>query len=205
MKTKITTLVCILASLLGNAQDQNINTKSVSIENLITFIVDHIENKTEDSGEDPEHYIFLLQTPFGDLIAEDKVILKQAFKLISKRLSTEDHLSLIAYSGLNGIALNRASAKDLKGITYTLEHLKSSIKEPQKDGIEVAYTFAESTKEEDVQSTIVMIRNPKAMIARASANPGIVNSKTTENPKKGNAVWLTAITLLPQIISVIKD
>lgn len=205
MKSKITTLVCMLVTLIATSQNNDIKTKSVSIDNLISFIVDDIESKDANSTAPPEHLIFLLQTPVGDLIAEDKVILKQAFKLVSNRLSSNDHLSILAYSGLNGIALNKAASKDLKDIIYTIENLKTSIKEPHKDGIELAYNFAESSKDVDGNCTIIMVRNPKAMIARSDTNASVQNSLNVDKPKKGNAVLLTAITLLPQIISVIKD
>lgn len=205
MKNQITLVVALLMSFLATAQDMNVETKSVSIDNLITFIVDVIENKDEDLEYDDEHYIFLVQTPVSELIAEDKVILKQALKLVSKRLVATDNISIITYSGFNGIALKKTSSKDLKEIMYAVEHLKPNIKELHKDGIELAYNYAKEQAEEDVLSTVVMIRNPKTMIARSdvtTANPVVTNA---EGSKNNNAVLLTAISLLPQIISVIKD
>lgn len=205
MKNRITLVLMSLLTVFATAQDMEVETQSVLIDNLIPFIVETIESKDADSEEDPEHYIFLVQTPISDLIAEDKVILKQAFKLVSKRLSATDNISIITYSGLNGMALEKTSPKDLKAVMYAIENLKSKVKELHKDGIELAYTYAKDTSEEDAYTTVVMIRNPKTMIARASV-VGLANSETTqETSKKSNTVLLTAISLLPQIISVIKD
>lgn len=205
MKNRITLVVVLLLTHLATAQEMNIETQSVLIDNLIPFIVETIESKDEDSDEDPEHYIFLVQTPISDLIAEDKVILKQAFKLISKRLSEIDDISIITYSGFNGIALEKTSSKDLKVVIHAIENLKSNVKELHKDGIGLAYTYAKETMDEDTVSTVVMIRNPKTMISRSSV-AGLANSQAVpETSKKSNTVLLTAITLLPQIISVIKD
>ncbi|WP_299335360.1 hypothetical protein [uncultured Psychroserpens sp.] len=206
MKNPITLVVVLLMSYLATAQDMNVETKSVSINNLISFIVDAIENKDEDLEYDNEHYIFLIQTPVSELIAEDKVILKQALNLVSKRLVATDNISIITYSGFNGIALKKTSSKDLKEIMYVVEHLKpSSIKELHKDGIELAYNYAKEQAEEDVLSTVVMIRNPKTMIARSDVTTAKPVVTASEGSKNNNAVLLTAISLLPQIISVIKD
>ncbi|MEH6536104.1 MAG: hypothetical protein V7719_06910 [Psychroserpens sp.] len=205
MKNLITLVIMLLMNYLAIAQEMNVETKSVSIDNLITFIVDAIENKDEESDDAPEHYIFLIQTPVSDLIAEDKVILKQAFKLISKRLALTDHISIVTYSGFSGIALKKTSAKDLKEIMYALEHLKSNVKELHKDGIELAYTYANEQADEDTLSTVVMIRNPKTMLTRSTATLAAQTVVPVEVSKNNNAVLLTAITLLPQIISVIKD
>lgn len=205
MRTQILTFVCLLGAFFNHAQNDDVQTKSVLIDNLITFIVEHIETKDSNVTQDPEHLIFLLQTPVGDLNPEDKVIFKQAFKLVSNKLTASDHVSIIAYSGMNGMALNKASAKDLKDLLFTIENLKSSIKDPKRDGMELAYTFAESSNEADGNCTIIMVRNPKTMIARSDTTNPVQSVNSTDKPNKGNAVLLTAISLLPQLISVIKD
>ena len=202
MKSKILTFVCLFVMFLIEAQSDHVQTESVLIDNLITFIVDNIETRNDQSGQEPEHLIFLLQTPVGDLSTEDKVILKQAFKLVSKKLSTNDHISVITYSGINGIALNNSPAKALKDIIFTIENLSASVKEKKQDGIELAYTFAEASVVDESNCTILMVRNPKVMIARSDT---VQNAVTTDKSNKNSAVLLTAISLLPQLISVIKD
>ena len=141
MKHLTITFALLLITSMAISQEKNIETKSVSIDNLISFIVDHIESKTEDSELPIENITFLLQTPANDLLIEHKVILNQAFKLVSKRLTEEDYISIITYTGFNGIALNQTSPKDLKLILYTIDNLKPSVKEFYKDGIELAYEY----------------------------------------------------------------
>lgn len=205
MKSKILTFVCLLGTFFTNSQNNDVQTKSVLIDNLIPFLVENIESKDDDSAIDPEHFVFLLQSPIGDLNTEDKVILKQGFKLVSKKLTNEDQISIIAYSGVNGIVLNSAFAKNLKDILFSIENLKSSIKEPKHDGIEIAYAFADTLSQNNKKCTIIMVRNPKTMIARSDTLNAAQNPSTADKSTKGNAVLLTAISLLPQIISVIKD
>ncbi|WP_152604780.1 hypothetical protein [Psychroserpens jangbogonensis] len=199
MKHLTITFALLLITSMAISQEKNIETKSVSIENLISFIVDHIESKTEDSELPTENITFLLQTPANDLLIEHKVILNQAFKLVSKRLTEEDYISIITYTGFNGIALNQTSPKDLKLILYTIENLKLSVKEFYKDGIELAYEYTNENFMEDSINTVIMIRNPKAI---QGEHVTVQNAKAA---KKNNVVLITAMALLPEIISVIKD
>nr|WP_321235592.1 hypothetical protein [uncultured Psychroserpens sp.] len=205
MKNQLVVLVALLVSFFCTSQDQYIETKSVSIDNFITFIVEHIENNDEDSESSLRNVTFLLQTPISDLSPEDKVILKQAFKLISERLSLNDYISIVTYSGFNGIALKKTTPKDLKSIIYSIENLKSSINEFHNDGIELAYTYTKENLEEEAKNMVIMVRNPKSLIAKSSTVDQAQILQNGNEPKKNNLVLLTAITLLPQIISVIKD
>ena len=142
MKHLTITFAVFLFTTIVVSQDKNIETKSVSIDNLISFIVDNIERKTEDSELPTENITFLLQTPVNDLVIEDKVILNQAFKLVSKRLTKYDYISIITYKGFNGIALKQVSPKNLKSILYTIDNLKPCVKEFHEDGIELAYELS---------------------------------------------------------------
>jgi len=200
MKNLITLFALLLVSNFIHSQEQHIETKSVLIDNIITFVVNTIESREEDS-ETSDNFTFLLQTSENGLSVENKVILKQAFKLISNRLSEHDHIAIVTYSGFHGIALEKTSSKDLKGILYAIEHLQTNIKEFHKDGIELAYTYTKTNFEEDAENTVVMIRNPNA------SNPSYnVTSLNAEQPKaKNNTVLISAIALLPEIISLIKD
>lgn len=200
MKQLTITFIALLCTSLVISQDKNIETKSVAIEHLISFIVDTIESKSGKSELPIDNITFLLETPSNDLTTEDKVILKQAFKLISKRLTENDFISIITYTGFNGIALNRRSAKDLKAILYVIENLKPSVKAFHDDGIKLAYEYTNDNFVEDAINTVVMIRNPKA------TQEELVSVDNTKNTKtKSNVVLITAMALLPEILSVIKD
>jgi len=197
MKHFVITIATVLFTSIASSQDKNIETESVTIDNFISFIVNKIGPVSEEAEQSSVHMTFLLQTSVAGLSTEDKVILKQAFKLISDRLGENDHISIITYSGFNGMALGRTSPKELKSITYVLEHLKSSVKEFQDNGIEYAYQYAEENYIETATNTIVMVRNPNAGKIKEIPVAGV--------QKKSNMALITAIALLPEIISVIKD
>ncbi|WP_425075546.1 hypothetical protein [Psychroserpens sp. S379A] len=200
MKHLTITLAVFFFSSSMLSQDLNIETKSISIDNLIPFIVEHIKVKSESDNLKRDNFVFLLQTPTNDLVTEDKVLLSQAFKLVSNRLSETDYISILTYSGFNGVALHQTSPKELKTIMYTIDNLKSSVKTFHDDGIELAYNYASENFMDDAVNTVIMVRNSKALQTEQLAD------KNTKPVKKRNsAVLVTAIALLPELISVIKD
>jgi len=198
MKTVLLFMFVTFTVTHSKSQEKNIETQSVSIENLIGFIVEHYKLNVEEASE-AKNITFLIQASEYNSI-EDAVILKQAFKLLSKRLTEDDVISIVTYSGINGIALNQCPSKDLKKILYVINNLKESIKEFHEDGIELAYTHAKENFIDDAVNSVVMIRNPNAKRTNVS---NAVETKT--NKKKNNAIMLTAIALLPELIAVIKD
>lgn len=198
MKNQITLVLACLLFCVANAQDMVIETKSVNIENIISYVIENMDKNSEQDSLSSKNITFLIQSAPNGLAIEDKVILKQTFKLISKRLSEDDSITIISYSGINGVVLEKTSPKALKKIMHALENYKSSIKKLHSDGIQLAYTYAQENFEEDTSSTVVMIRNPKASSASYIQN--------AEGPKKkSNTILITAIGLLPEIISLIKD
>ena len=200
MKTLITLILFAFVVTTGIKQKKNIETKSVELDNLISFIIQNYSISDKKNEFDIQNITFLIQVSDGDMDIESKVILKQAFKIISKRLTTDDFVSIIAYSGLNGIALEQTEPQNLKKILYTLNNLKSSIKELHVDGIELAYDYARDIFEKEAINTVVMVRNPNRTI---NLNSNIIASK--DSRKKNNTVLVTALSLLPEIISIIKD
>jgi hypothetical protein len=111
-KTRVTIVLMWMLSIIpSDAQEKNIETESVALDNLITFIVDHYNSKSDST--ETKNITFLIETYSDNFNSEDKVILKQAFKLLSKRLSEVDIISIVTHSHFNGIALNQARAPDI--------------------------------------------------------------------------------------------
>jgi hypothetical protein len=183
------------------SQDKNIETESIALDDLIAFIIEHY-SVSSDSTE-TKNVTFLIETYKDNFNAEDSVILKQAFKLLSKRLSKNDLVSIVAYSKYSGVILNQTNGSDIKKFLYAIENPKSSIKTLEEDGIELAYKFANENFVEDSENSVVMIRIP-------NKDKEVTKTDTSENvdknsKNKSNVVVLTAIALLPELISVIKD
>lgn len=191
--------VFVLTLILSNSifsQEKNIETHSVDIENFISYLVEHYER----DGDDIYNLFFLIQSSQNGFSLENKVVLQQAFSLMSKRLTEDNSISILAYSGLNGVALEKNSIVKTKKIMYTIDNFKSSIKEFQQEGITFAYEYADKNFDKESINRVVMIRIPNS----DSASETVITNKQTKK-KKNNAVVLTAIALLPEIISVLKD
>jgi hypothetical protein len=202
MKSIITLILIAFVITTGIAQEKNIVTKSVEIDNLIPFVIQNFPTSNDDDDVDLRNVTFLIQVSETDLSIENQVVLKQAFKLLSNRLSEDDLVSIVTYSGFNGVALKQTAAHELKKILYTVNNLKSAVKEFHVDGIELAYNYTNDNFEEEAINTVVMVRNPNAStIANTYATPSTI--KTSK--KKTGAVLITAISLLPELISVIKN
>jgi len=200
MNILFTTTLALMLSIASHSQEKNIETESVTLDNLITFIVEHYSIQTDSTKT--KNITFLIETYADSFNTEDSVILKQAFKLLSKRVTEDDLISIVAYSHFNGIALNQTEATGIKKLLYVFEHPKSSVKTFEDDGIELAYEFAKENFIEDSDNSVVMIRIPNRTTEVAKTESK--ETKITTN-RKSNALVLTAIALLPEIISVIKD
>ncbi|MFK7831724.1 MAG: hypothetical protein AB8B52_00475 [Winogradskyella sp.] len=200
MKKTATLAIALLMFLTSIAQEKAIETESVTLDNLITFIVEHYS--VEADSTKTKHLTFLIETYDDDFNTEDGVILKQAFKLLSKRVTENDVITMVTYNYLNGIALNKAKATEVKKLLYAIEHPKMSMTKLEDDGISVAYKYAEEHYIEGAENAVVMIRLPnrKVDVSRAT-----VNTAKNTNSNKGNAVVLSAIALLPELIAIIKD
>lgn len=200
MKRLFTIVFALLITVASHSQEKTIETESVTLDNLIMFIVEHYN--IQDDSTETKNITFLIETYGDDFNLEDKVILKQAFKLLAKSVTEDDLISIVMYSTINGIALSQAEATDIKKLLYVIEHPKSSVKTLEDDGIELAYEFTKENFVEDSENSVVMIRIPNRESEVANSE---TNNKKNNTRKKSNVLVLTAITLLPEIIAVIKD
>ncbi|MDC1504236.1 hypothetical protein N8475_03525 [Winogradskyella sp.] len=199
MKKLITTALVLMLSFIGSTQEKNIETDAVTIDNLITFVVENYSVKKDSTNT--KNITFLIETYADGFNTEDRVILKQAFKLLTKRVTDNDLISIVMYSNYNGVALNQVKATDIKKLLYVIEHPKSSVKTLQDDGVEVAYTLTKENFIEAATNAVVMLRLPNR---QSHINNAIANVPTTQHKKKSNTLVLTAIALLPEIIAVKK-
>ncbi|WP_336069275.1 hypothetical protein [Mesoflavibacter sp. CH_XMU1404-2] len=214
MKTFVSLTLFLFITVI-NAQETTLTTKSVKLDNLISFVADNFPLQQENTDEDEEdeedenhlnyQVTFLLETTTSNFSDEDEIILKQAFKFLSDRLSTKDKLSTVVYSGQNGLLLDNQSPKSLKKILHALSDVKKNIIEDYEDGIEEAYSHANTNFNTEAQNILVMVRNPDAK-AETSETEEIVEALKANGAKtKDNSiVLLTAISLLPELIEVIK-
>ena len=107
MKALITLILASFFLTTSNAQQLDINTKSVAINDMINFVAETYEYQNEDVI-DSNNITFVIQVAGADLSIENLVILKQAFRLLSERLNAENTISIVTYYGFSGIALEQS-------------------------------------------------------------------------------------------------
>lgn len=195
MLKKLHIAILMLFTSFAIGQKKNVETVSVTLDELIPFVAKNFGNLKQK--EQKKNIYFLIQFN-SDLSESQKVILHQSFKLVSSSLSDNDFISILTYSGINGVAYKQNSPKEIRKIRRTLNDLKRSVKEIQPDGISFAYQYAETTFMEDANNSIVIIRNNKPNIVNQN-----LNSKNLKR-QRNNAIILTAITLIPEVLSVLK-
>ncbi len=205
MKTLMIFVTTMLVALSLQAQENDINTYSVSLGDFINFIVDHYEYQDpEEENEANKNIVFLIQVANTDISAEDMIILKQGFKLLSERLNDYNSISILTYFGYNGIAMDFVAPSELDDIYDTLSDLKSSIDEFHNDGIELAYKYVNENYVEDAESSIVIVRNPKT-INLDLAVLSKTEIKKLKRKKKKKEIMKVAVSLLPEIIAILKN
>ena len=195
MSKKNLLVFVLLITAFIQAQEKNIKTQSVDIDNLISYVVENYKSK-KNSEVTPKNIVLLIQFN-NDFSEEKKIILKQSLKLMSSRLSENDKISILTYSGINGVVMKQTNATKIKKILKSVIDFNESIKEMHKDGIDFAYKYANDHFDEDAINSIIMVRN-------SSPTPIAANSKQ-EKKKRNNIFLLTAISLLPEVLSVIKN
>ena len=203
------TLLIFFISLLSVAPliaQNSIETQSIAIEDLITFIANSFPLEAEaDDKIKTKQISFIIETSKKNFSAEDRVVLQQAFKFLATRLNKEDAISLFVYSGQNGLLLDRVSVKEIKKIMSVINDVKGSISKKHTDGITMAYQLAQDNFNSDANNSVIMVRNPNVVKAANSEVEITANKASNSKNMAGNALLLTAITLLPELISVIKD
>lgn len=202
MKNLINTLFVLLFATQAYGQDKKIETESVTIESLIPFVVENYGSVTKN-----QNITLLIETTSRNFSSEESILLKQALKYLSEQLKKDDTISILAYNAINGIALENTPATSTKKLLNVINGFSSNIHSKSEDGITQAYTYAEENYIENSINTLVMVRNPNGKKTNETQNIITENNLQSQTSKKqkSNMVLLTAIAVLPELISIIKD
>lgn len=173
-KKNLLVFVFLITSFI-QAQEKNIKTQSVDIDNLISYVVENYKSK-KSCEVTPKNIVLLIQFN-NDFSEEKKIILKQSLKLMSSRLSENDKISILTYSGIIGVVMKQNNATKIKKILKSVIDFNESTKEMHKDGIDFAYKYANDHFDEDAINSIIMVRN-------SNPTPIAANSKKREKEKK---------------------
>lgn len=192
MKNLITFAFLFLLMNL-NAQEQlnKIETQSVTIDNLIEFIV------SDFSTIKKSNITFLVETKSTKISREKIFFLKQATDLLSKRLPSKSKITLVTYNKTNGVVLKPTQADNTDLIQTRLARF--TIKNNNDTfGIDLAHSYATDNFIENGTNMIIMVRDGENFEAEDMVG-------TSGNKAVKTGAFISAIGLLPELINAIKN
>jgi len=198
---KLATTLLLFVFIVMNAQTEtmSIETRSVTIDNLIEFIVSDFESNIQTGGGGA-NITFVVETRNLVVSRDKKFFLKQAIHLMSKRLKSSDKISIISYNKSNGVLLKPTSVANKDGILNKV--MKFKVKENNDlFGIDLAYNLAKDNYKEKGINLVVIVRDGENFVAESE-------NERQDNKRKGvvkTGMVISAIGLLPELINAIKN
>ncbi len=222
-------LLFVLATLLLNtinAQTSEIKTTILKAEDLITHAAEN------DPSETTNTTFLLVETGAAGIKKDDIFYLKKGLQLFLKRSNEENSIAIGVYGAANAIILNVTPISEVESINLALDNLiKGTFPISGNDGIELAYDLIQHLKDDDIENTMIIVRGTAKIItdiseknAYTSNNRGNASvlpsdkkitkkekralrkeNKAVQHSSVGGAIALTALTILPELLEVIKD
>jgi hypothetical protein len=204
MKTFLFYTLVILTVTTTFAQNHaEIHTKSLKIENFIDYVAAQAINPIEQ-----RIYIALEIGPNG-LQAEERFYIEQGIKLLSKRVTENSLIAIGTYGSKSTIILPYSTLN-----ATIIAHAHKTSNPGATDGIDLAYETAELQIKEGVKNIVLILRNNSTQAALGTTTspsnataPQIPLEQVTKGKqaKIGGAIALTALTILPDILEIIKN
>lgn len=222
MKNVITT-VLLLIGISVNCQNE-IVTVAIKGDQLITYAAENFPS------EESQQLYILVETGSGGIDLESRFYVEKGLLLLLKRLNEDDQIALGVYGKAQGTILPYTSISSKNVILEKIESLfNGTFDTTEIDGIDLAYETAGKAKIEEAISTVIMLRGTskngtqeidiqknaygkndvnstnKSDVATTEQKTQREQAKATNHSKLGGAIALTALTILPDLIEIIKD
>ncbi|WP_299683701.1 hypothetical protein [uncultured Dokdonia sp.] len=210
MKT-VFKMMCVLILFTGMqiSAQEDVSTTVIKLKDLITHAADAYPN------EEPQQIYLLVETDATGVSSDHRFYLEQGVQLLLKRLQPEDKVAIGTYGGSNSTIVSYTKASNGGHILKELQKVYTiTSQDTNKDGIDMAYQFAKNYYVEGTENKVIMMRNDQI------ASQNIVSS-TSKNKKQkktreaheeagkpyklGGAIAITALSILPEVLEVIKD
>jgi len=210
MKRYMIFTLLLLIGIQIRAQEE-VSTTVIKLKDLITHAADSYPS------EEPQQIYLLIETGTSGVSENHRFYLEQGVQLLFKRLQPGDKIAIGTYGGSNKTIVSYTEASN---VNHILEELKkiytiTSLDE-DKDGIDMAYQYAKKYYVEGSENKVIMMRNDQ--INQKSIVSNLREDKKEENRKKreghkeagksyklGGAIAITALSILPEVLEVIRD
>ncbi|MFT4715241.1 MAG: Ca-activated chloride channel family protein [Paracoccaceae bacterium] len=104
----------------------------------------------------PLDLVFLIDTSGSMRNANKLPLLKQSFRLLLSKLTSQDKVSIVTYAGSSGVVLAPTSADNKSTIMAALERLEAGGSTSGQAGLQLAYAQAEEMSGEDRVGRILL-------------------------------------------------
>lgn len=119
----------------------------------------HIGIKGKDITADklpPANLVFLVDVS-GSMRAANKLgLLKQSLKLLTKKMRSQDRISMVVYAGASGVVLEPTAGNDRFKITQALDGLNAGGSTNGASGIRLAYDLAQQNFMKDGINRVIL-------------------------------------------------
>jgi|GEM_PF-3326395 len=214
VSTYLVTLFLIGQSVAQNPSASNIETVMLSTRDLITHAADQYPS------QEPQQLFLLVETNNSKFNSDEYFYIQQGVKLLLKRLLPTDKLAIGTYGTSNKVILPFTEVSNFLLIeTAIKKFLSENIKSNDEDGIDTAYQFILNSMSSEDHNKVIILRNDKiksgSLLAKQSSNNDNSENnednskkervKASDHNKLGGAIFLSALSILPEILEVIKD
>ncbi len=116
-----------------------------------------LQGQRIDNSELPQRNIVFLIDVSGSMSNADKLpLLREGFKMLTKTLGEEDHVSIVVYAGAAGAVLLPTSGANQDAIMGALDKLKSGGSTNGGQGIQLAYKLAEQNFDPNAINRVIL-------------------------------------------------
>lgn len=212
MKTILMYGLLLVGCTTAFAQETELLTKSIKIENFISFIAN------QDITETEERIYIAIETGAAGLQAEERFYIQQGIKLLSTRLPENSLIAIGTYGALGQVILPYTEVSDVKDVSSIIASAHQTKSTSLDDGIDLAYDTAALQLHEDAINTVLLLRNSNANTAAVlttsatqlpvqeqQVTPQRKQAEAANHNKLGGAIALTALTILPDLLEIIKN
>jgi len=211
MKTVFYALVALFSTTAVMAQQ--VSTTMVTLKDLITHAADAYP------AADANQILILFESQENGLTSDQRFYTEQGINLLLNRLGEDDTVAFATYGSENKVILPYTAIQNKEHILKVLQdHMTKVSKNDGADGIDIAYQFAQDQFSEDVDNKVLMIRNGETTKQRSS-EIDLAQAKLTSESEKaklsakspvaqqklGGAIALTALSILPEVLKVLKN
>ncbi len=210
MKTFFFYSLMLLGLATAYAQnDTEIHTKSIKIEDFISYIA-----SLENTPREQRIYIALGVGPKG-LNGENRFFLEQGIILLSKRLTKESLIAIGLYGSQGRVLMPYTLIQEIDNLSSYIKAIEINKPSPNVDGINLAFETAKFHGKEGIDNSVFLILNNNSTTDIVENTTGVKTTdvhvkekeKTTasNHTKLGGAIALTALTILPDVLEIIKN